>query len=52
VATIPYGLRLWHGQGKNFGFGLAKGEVCGKMAITALIAAVVTLSIGIFVDGE
>jgi hypothetical protein len=51
AATMPCGLWLWHGQGRNFGLGTAGRRVSWGATITAVIAALVFLTVGMAVDG-
>jgi hypothetical protein len=37
VITVPLGLYLWHGEGKHFGLGEAKGQVSRSAAVVSAL---------------
>ncbi len=52
AVTVPCGLALWHGQGKHFGFGAARGEVNARVVYATLAAALVLLAVGFWIGRE
>lgn len=50
--TAPVGLWLWHGQGRHFGLGEAKGSVPPAVAFGSLVAFACLLILGFAVDGD
>jgi hypothetical protein len=51
MVTAPVGLLLWHGQGRFFGIGIAKGEVNCGVVIGSLVTCIALIVLG-FVVGE
>lgn len=50
--TVPTGLWLWHGQGLDFGFGAADGEVNAKVAYSTLGISLFLLAFGFVIGGK
>jgi len=45
LVTIPLGLYLWHGQGKHFGLGEAKGKVDRRAVVVSVVLLVVLVAV-------
>jgi hypothetical protein len=52
AVAMPAGLWLWHGQGRHFGLGAAKGKVEPGVAYASLALAAALLALAICVGGE
>lgn len=52
ILTAPAGLWLWHGQGINFGFGMAAGQVDRRVAYGTLVVCLIMLTLGFAIGGE
>jgi hypothetical protein len=52
ATTIPAGFWLWHGQGRQFGLGAAKGTVRRNVAYATLAGCAALLLLGLIVDGK
>jgi hypothetical protein len=52
AVTAPSGLWLWHGQGRHFGLGPAKGKVNFGVACGTFVVFLLLLAVGFRVDGE
>jgi hypothetical protein len=52
VATAPFGLWLWHGQGPHFGLGRARGAVNARVAYVTLAVCVLLLALAFAAGGE
>lgn len=50
--TIPLGFYLWHGQGKHFGLGEAKGVVERKAIYASVSLAMVTIVIELIINSR
>jgi Peptidase M50B-like len=52
AVCVPIGFGLWHGQGRHFGLGPARGQVSAGVAYASLGAFVVLLVLALAVGGE
>ncbi len=52
LLAIPLGLRLWHRQAANFGFGSAGQPVAASVAYLAILTALLLLSLGFAIGGR
>lgn len=52
LATVPWGMWLWHNQGEHFGFGQAQGQVDHRAAYGALLACMLLIALALAVDGK
>ncbi len=49
AATAPVGLWLWHGQGRHFGLGAARGEVDRVAVVVSAAACAALMALGFWV---
>jgi hypothetical protein len=52
AVSIPSGVLLWHGQGKQFGLGKPAAEVQPGVAYGTLLACILLAVLGFMIDGE
>ena len=52
IATVPLGLYLWHGQGRHFGFGEARGKVSRAATVVSLSLFVVVVVVEMLIGSR